>query len=117
MFLQGQNKNAPDSWMMVDDTIKSFISLYPKRWKGFCNFMEEWRRTRYNDVAASKGKGLSKGGFTYGETQHLAKFPSDPQGNNILLTIEKIMPDIYTNERKLNELLRRWPQFAAGNKR
>lgn len=116
MFLQAENKNAPDSWKLVDETIQSFIVNYPERWRGFCAFMVKWRATRYNKFGASKGKGLSKGGSDIGDTQHLAKFPSDPNGNNILLMVEKIIPDIYVNERKLQELLRRWPQFRGGDK-
>lgn len=111
MFIQPENQNAPDSWRMVDELIESFISNYPKRWRGFCKFMIKWRATRYNPFGASKGSH----GFL-GDTQHLAKFPSDPWGNNILLMLEKIMPDIYTNERKMRKLLKRWPMFAGGDK-
>ena len=110
-FISETIKNPVDSWQLVDEVMNSFIRQYPEKWINFCNYMDNFRKTRFNSLGSSlDSKGL------VGDMQHVCKFPSDPMGNNISDQLEKIMPDICTDEKKLFELLRRWPQLKACEK-
>lgn len=97
-----------DEFYLAQTCIDAYIQECPEGWVSFCESMKMKRRTLTDSKFATWQEQHKSG-----DSRHLAKFPNDQKGNNLLTIILKFIPDLIDNEDKFYRFLKKYPMFRV----
>lgn len=98
-----------EEFSKAEEAINSFKQENPDAWIYFCEKMDKFRNTRFDQEFATAMEGK-------GDYRHVAKFPSDSEGNNLFDIIEMLYPGILENEKQMERFLIKFPEFKVPEK-
>lgn len=107
-------------WQLIELAISTFIKTFPLQWINFQDELAQERKMLDNPVFADldkkQHKGLEARGF-----RKMAVIPTfwnevKQQEESLIMVLDKISPNLFTNKQNTREFLKRFPSFKVPDK-